>query len=255
MELTYAQKHSLYENGFVKLPGIVPKPLVDDALRHINASLGSQGMHPDALTKFRSQSYCPELVASPAITGLLHQSPLWSIAETTIGPGQIHPVTTGQIALRFPSLSEPRQPGPHLDGMYTPANGVKEGVIQNFTALIGVFLSAVPHDFMGNFTVWPGTHRSFESYFREHGPQTLLQGMPQVAMPNPVQVTVEAGDAFLCHYQLAHGIAGNSSPHIRYAIFFRLWHIDHDTIHWECMTDIWREWAGMQEVIAERQVK
>jgi hypothetical protein len=64
-------------------------------------------------------------------------------------------------------------------------------------------------------------------------------------------VTARAGDAVLAHYQLGHGIAGNASPHIRYAVFFRLWHVDHDSVRMECMTDIWREWAGMTDVLAE----
>src|SRR5918912_30557 len=178
MELTDAHKHTFYDNGFVKMPGIVPPELVHAALRAINASLGAQGMH-------------------------------------------------------------------------TPTNGVPEGTIATFTALVGVFLSDVPHDFMGNFTVWPGTHRLYEAYFRQHGPQTLLDGMPPLELPAPEQVTARAGDAVFCHYQLAHGIAGNSSPHIRYAVFFRLCHVDHEAVHWHCMTDIWREWAGMRDLIAE----
>ncbi len=247
MELTQAQKQSLFEDGFVKLPGIIPRPLVDAALRAINASLGSEGMHPDSLTKFRAQSYCPELQRTSAITGLLNDSPLWSVAEAAIGAGKIKPVNSGQIALRFPSMDPPREPHSHLDGMYTPTNGVREGTIGNFTALVGVMLSDLPQPNAGNLAVWPGTHRIFERYFQEHGPQSLLEGMPRVEMPEPEQMTGTAGDAVICHYQVAHGIAGNASPHIRYAIYFRLFHVDHDELHWECMTDIWREWSGMQE--------
>jgi ectoine hydroxylase-related dioxygenase (phytanoyl-CoA dioxygenase family) len=80
----------------------------------------------------------------------------------------------------------------------------------------------------------------------------LLNGMPPIEMPEPRQVTAQAGDAMLCHYQLAHSIAPNTSPFIRYAIFFRLYHKNHEAWHWDCMTDIWHEWAGMQE-IAQRQ--
>jgi hypothetical protein len=108
-ELTYAQKQTLHENGFVKLPGIVPHTLVDDALRAINASLGGEGIDPTRLTTFRSH---------------------------------------------------------------------------------------------------------------------------------------------LAHYQLAHGIALNVSPFIRYGIFFRLIHKNHDAWQWVCMTNIWGEWAGMQELVA-----
>ncbi len=89
-----------------------------------------------------------------------------------------------------------------------------------------------------------------EQYFRARGPQALLEGMPEVPLAGSVQLTGEPGDAVLCHYQLGHGITGNSSPNIRYAIYFRLTHVDHDAIHWECMTDIWREWEGLRDVLS-----
>jgi hypothetical protein len=248
--LTTQQKQEFYERGFVKLPGAVPQELVDIARRAINASLGNQGIDPALLTQFRSRSYCPELQGSAAITDLINASSVWSTAESAIGAGKLRPVRGGQIALRFPSMDPPREPGAHIDGMYSPTNGVPKGTIANFTALVGIVLSELPHDYMGNLAVWPGSHRLYERYFRDHGSEALLEGMPEVDLPKPQQITGNPGDAVLCHYQLAHGIAGNSSPHIRYAIYFRLKHEDHDTIHWECMTDIWREWEGMREVVA-----
>jgi ectoine hydroxylase-related dioxygenase (phytanoyl-CoA dioxygenase family) len=133
--------------------------------------------------------------------------------------------------------------------MYTPSNSVPKGTISNFTALVGVVLSDIPRADMGNLTVWPGSHLQYEQYFRDSGPEALLNGMPDVAQSDPVQLTGQPGDAVLCHYQLGHGIAGNSSPDIRYAIYFRLKHVEHDAVHWECMTDIWREWAGMRDVL------
>ncbi|MDP9381783.1 MAG: phytanoyl-CoA dioxygenase family protein [Chloroflexota bacterium] len=249
MELDETQKQRLYEDGYVHLPGVVPRERVDAALRAINASLGSQGIDPAKLTTFRAQTYTPELRTAPEITGLLNETPLWSLAESAIGPGEIKPVTGGQIALRFPVMDTPPEPRPHIDGMYTPTNGVPKGTIANFTALVGVLLSDLPGTHAGNFTVWPGTHHLYERYFREQGPQALLEGMPPVDLPEPVQVTGRAGDAVLVHYQLAHGIAGNGSPHIRYAIFFRLHHVNHESLHWECMTDIWQEWAGMRDIV------
>ncbi|MEQ7124105.1 phytanoyl-CoA dioxygenase family protein [Actinopolymorpha sp. B11F2] len=252
MQLTRMQKEELYKNGLVQLPGIVPEEYVNAALQAINASLGSQGIPPDQLQKFRAQSYTPQVQTTSAITDLLTKSPLWELAESAIGEGKIAPGArgAGQVALRFPSTDPPHEPHPHIDGMYSPNNGVPKGEIRNFTALVGVFLSDVPGPYSGNFTVWPGTHRRYERYFREHGPDALLQGMPPVELPEPQQVTARAGDAVLAHYQLGHGIAGNASPHIRYAIFFRLSHVDHEQVRWECMTDIWREWAGMRDVVA-----
>ncbi len=247
--ITPEQIESFRQNGFLKLPGIVPSELVDRAKRAINADLGQNGMHPDKLPEYRSQTYCRDLTTKPPITDLYNASPLKAVAEAFIGEEKIKPVGSGQIALRFPAAdmeAAPRPPGPHLDGMYSPNNGVKEGTIGNFTALLGVFLTDLPREYMGNFAVWPGTHTLYETYFREHGPQSLLNGMPPVEMPAPQQFLGQAGDAALVHYQLAHGIAGNISPNIRYAIFFRLFHVDHDQNKWDCMTDVWKEWAGMQ---------
>jgi hypothetical protein len=248
--LTNDQRQAIYDDGLVHLPGIVPQETVNAALRAINASLGTAGLPPDKLRTYRSQSYCPELQSTPAITDLLHASPLWQLAESAIGVDKIRPVTSGQIALRFPTSGPAHPPGVHIDGMHTPDNGVPAGTIWNFTALIGVFLSDVPAPDSGNFSVWRGSHRAYETYFREHGPEALLNGMPPVEVGEPEQVLAKAGDAVLAHYQLGHGIAGNASPHIRYAIFFRLFHVDHDSVRWECMTDIWREWEGMREVVA-----
>ena len=184
MELSVGQKQKLYRDGFVLLPGAVPPELVDAALRAINASLGDEGIDPAQLATFRAQSYCPELQGAGVIKDLVQASDVWTLAESAIGAGQIGPLGNGQIALRFPSAASAasqasaRAPHPHLDGMYTPTNGVPKGTIRNFTALVGVVLSDVPHADMGNLIVWPGSHLSYEQYFRDRGPQALLEGMP-----------------------------------------------------------------------------
>jgi hypothetical protein len=245
MELSYLQKQALFERGFVRIPGVVPRIRVEAALRAINHSVG-QGMKPEEMTKMRAQSYCPELTQTSVITDLLNRTAAWDLAESAIGAGKIKSIKGGQIALRFPGMQDPPgRPNPHIDGMYSPTNGVPEGTIQNFTALLAVFLSDLPQPYAGNFTVWPGTHHLFQNYFRAHTPQSLLEGMPKVDLPEPEQVLVQAGDIALCHYALAHSVAPNVSPHVRYAIFFRLTHVDHDAQKWESMTDIWLEWEGM----------
>lgn len=252
MQLSEEQTRTFAEQGFLKLPGMVPMELIHRARRAINAYIGEKGIDPAELNKYRAQSYCPGLGGEPAITDLYNASPIKEAAESLIGQGKVKPVTAGQIALRFPSMNDkPQDPRPHIDGMYSPTNGVKEGTIANFTALVGVFLSDLPEPFMGNFTVWPGTHKIYETYFREKGPQSLMDGMPPVTLPTPEQFLGKAGDAALVHYQVGHGIAGNISPNIRYAIFFRLIHVDHERYHWDCMTDIWAEWEGVRAVIAQ----
>jgi hypothetical protein len=250
MKVTEEQKQEFFQNGVLRLPGIVSQELVVRARRAINANLGEDGMHPDDLPRLRAQSYCPPIKGEPVITDLYNATGIRDVAEQMIGEGQVKPIHGGQIALRFPRPVDPPDLNfrPHLDGMYTTTNGVKEGTIANFTALVGVFLSDVPEPNSGNFTTWDGTHRIYEEYFREHGPQSLLSGMPPVELPEAKQFTGKAGDAALVHYQIGHGIAPNISSNIRYAIFFRLSHVEHEQNHWSCMTDIWQEWGGMREL-------
>ncbi|MCC2687065.1 MAG: Protein involved in biosynthesis of mitomycin antibiotics/polyketide fumonisin, partial [Paenibacillaceae bacterium] len=109
-------------------------------------------------------------------------------------------------------------------------------------------LSDLPNVNAGNFSVWPGSHHLYERYFRELGPESLLSGMPPVDLPEPRQIIGQAGDAVFCHYQLAHGIAPNVSPNVRYAVFFRLRHVDHATDWKAPMTDLWLHWPGIREL-------
>jgi hypothetical protein len=250
MELTNEQKQHLYQHGYVQVRGVVPQVMVEEALKAINHSLG-EGMPPEKMTTFRAQSYCPELVHTPVIADLFNKTPALALAESAIGAGRFKRPTGGQIALRFPSFQDPpRPPRPHIDGMYSPTNGVQEGTIQNFTALGCILLSELNRDFAGNFTVWPGTHHAFETYFREQGPQALLNGMPPVEMPAPLQIHGKPGDFVLAHYLLGHAAAINVSPYVRYAIFFRITHLEHGDYKWETMTDAWRQWEGMGEIVA-----
>lgn len=248
MQLTHAQKQAFYQQGYLKVAGVIPPVMVDAAVRAINASLG-QGIDPAQVPIYQSRSFCPELQREAVITDLFAKTPALPLAEALIGAGQIQPVGGGQIALRFPTLQDPPQPPrPHLDGMHSPNNGVLAGTIRNFTMLLGIALSDVTTPFAGNLAVWPGTHHLYERYFQEHGPDALLHGMPPVDIGEPVQLLAQAGDIIMAHYQLAHGVTANTSPHTRYAIYFRLHHVDHPEIGMASMTDIWREWAGIAEI-------
>lgn len=247
--LTDEQKQQIFDDGYTLIPGAVPQEKVAAALRAINGSLGEQGIDPAQLVTFRSQSYCPEITGSDAILDLLTGTPLWSLAESAIGEGTLLPVNHGQIALRFPIAGPAGDVHPHIDGMYTPHNGVKKGTIGNFTALVGVYLSDTPTDNAGNFTVWPGSHRLYADYFAEAGAEALLQGMPPVQLPEPLQIKPRAGDAVISHYQIGHGIAPNVSGNIRYGIYFRLSRQGHKDIALDVMTDLWREWDGMRALL------
>ncbi len=248
MRLSSDGRAHLREHGWVRVPSVVPAGQVAAALRAINHSLG-EGIDPARLVSFRDRTFCPELSTSALLNGLFNDSPAAALAASLFGPGRIETVDECQIALRFPGKdTSPRRLSPHLDGMYTPTNGVTAGMLSSFTALVCVLLSDLPGPDAGNFTLWPGSHRRHAEHLREHGAQTLLaHGRPDLDLGEPLQITGRAGDIVLAHYLLGHAVATNLSPHVRYAVFFRLREIDHAQRRWQALADPWLEWPGMAE--------
>ena len=245
VEFTSEQKAEIYTAGYTVVRGLIPPVMVDRARRAIHHSMG-EGIDPALLPTLRSQSYCPEIKNSAAITDLFNESGAVELAESVLGKGSFDLAKGGQIALRFPRADDEVPPfRPHLDGFPSPTNGVSVGTIGSFTALVGVLLSDLPNVNSGNFTVLPGSPVATAEYFREHGPKSFLEGFPKIDQPEPVQITGQRGDLVFCHYQLGHGIAANISPEIRYAIFFRIIHRDHHTDKEARLVDIWRDWPGI----------
>ncbi len=243
MELNPAQKKKLLEDGYITVPGLVPPALVKEALREINHRLGlGRTQTMDAYADARD--YWSDDVDAPAIMDLLFKSPLWDLAEAPAGAGKLQRPATGQIALRFPSVNNSHGgPASHVDGFYSP-NANK--TISRFTMLVGVLLSDVPEKYMGNLAVYPGTHRKIAEYIERSGSASLRAGLAgKIDLPEAVQITGKAGDAVLLHYQLAHDKEQNLSHQIRYAAYWRIWHVDADAQQPEGLTDIWREWPAL----------
>jgi hypothetical protein len=245
MGFSEAQRREIFDAGYTVLRGQVPEAVVHRAMKAINHSLG-EGLDPVRLPTLRAQPYCPEIAGTEVISDLFNRSGMVEMAESVLGQGTFSPPKGGQVALRFPRADDEIPLfRPHLDGFPTATNGVAEGTIGSFTALVGVLLSDLPNANSGNFTVVPGSHRATEAYFQAHGPKAFLEGYPKIEQAAPVQITGRPGDVVFCHYQLGHGIAVNVSPHIRYAAFFRLTHKNHADDKEGRLADIWRDWVGM----------
>jgi len=150
----------------------------------------------------------------------------------------------------------------HIDGFPDAIKGLKSGEVRNFTMLIGIILSEVPEDYMGNFTVYPAGHHLLEKYFTEQGgvhkvlEGTTFEGIMRVVnsvqndMPAPVQIKGKPGDIILAHYQLPHNIAPNLSSNIRYACYFRLHNIRHqaETPRPEALTSMFIDYDGIRDI-------
>lgn len=245
MELDPKQLARMRDDGYVVLPGLVPRPLVEEALREINHRLG-RGRNRDMDQYADARDYWSEDTDAPAIMDLLFKSPLWELAESPIGRGALRKPATGQIALRFPSVNNSHGgPASHIDGFYSP-NAAKP--ISRFTMLAGVLLSDQPEGYMGNLAVYPGTHRTIADYIAKNGTSKLRAGLnAEIAMPPAVQITGKAGDAVIMHYQLAHDKEQNLSHAIRYMAYWRLWHVDaeREDRRQAGLTDLWMEWPAV----------
>ena len=248
MKLSNRQRAFFRKEGYVMLPGLISPAYVRQARRAINISVG-QGMNVEDMPRLRVQSFCPELRDSAPLMSLLLQTGLRSLSESLIGEGELRPGSQGgaQINLRFPVHEGVRKPLlPHLDGMSSPTNAVPPGHLRNFTALVGVLLSDVLEEDEGNFTVWPGTHLLNADYLQRVGARKLLDGMPDIALPPPLQLTGRAGDVVIAHYLLSHGTAASWGCDVRYMAFFRLTHVRHDHDQWQSLEDPWRQWPGIR---------
>lgn len=172
-----------------------------------------------------------------------------------MGEGNIKSVARAKVYPRFPlSLGEESAHalGGHIDGIGNGTNGQPQGAYnRNFTAFAVIYLADVMQPWSGNFTVWPGSHRAYEAYFRKHGHEVLADGRPNIELPaEPVMVTARAGDLVIAHHALMHGACTNESADVRLAVIARLGHVDVAELGPDAYLDIWREWPGVQEVLA-----
>ena len=247
LSLAHAQKLSLVTDGYAIIPGAVAPIQIDATLKAINHWLG-KGMPPEKVNEYWKLSFCPELRDQPLITDLMNLGCVHELTESVIGIGKVPAVPQGQIALRFPTFSDDKADSAgHIDGMYPPSPANPNGVLNNFTAVVGIQLSDVSKPGMGNLSVWPGSHRRTAEYLRDAGPQSLYGGIPKIDYGEPVQMVATAGDMIIMHYLLVHGVTHNHAPHTRYALYYRPKHADHDREAKQSMTDLWRHWEGIGE--------
>jgi hypothetical protein len=237
------------ERGYAHFPRLVPAEMIDAARSAIQEELRLR-YHAEREQEYSARTYCPDLLGTPPIMDLLQQSPVRDIVDAALG---LDAVTWdwGQIAVRWAhNVERESPPAPHLDGFSDGNNGLEAGRIHNHTATVGVFLTTTPRAFAGNLTVWPGSHRLYEQYFRDRGRRALGEPQPHIDLGAPVQLICEAGDVVLLHYELAHTAAVNTSDVDRIAVYFRLLFPELDAARipdlgerrWEYLADLWRGW-------------
>jgi hypothetical protein len=231
-------------DGFAIFPQLIAAPMVERARFAIDQDLRER-FDPARQSEYDHQSYCPDLRGAPPIRELLAKSEMARVLDESLGLPAID-WDGGQIAIRRArNANVPESPRPHIDGFASGKNGLDEGKVYSFTCLAGIFLTETARDFAGNFTVWPGSHRIYENYFRARGDCALKEPMPKLDLGAPRQIHAKPGDAILCHYQLGHSAAVNTSNLDRIAVYFRIWLRDLDAHRWHRLTNIWDGWRDL----------
>jgi hypothetical protein len=229
------------ERGFLVLPQAVPADVVSAASAAIDELIEHDPPGPQVRGP---HNYFAEAARVPALAALLTGSPAFGLAEALTGPGTLEPPGQVQVALNIPPF--PHRPGlHHLDG--APAG--PDGRPGTFTMLAGVLMSDQREPDAGNLWVWPRTHLTHAEYFLTHGPDAFLAagGYPPVTLPEPEQITGQAGDLLLAHYLLGHNIGGNTSPVTRRAVYFRIKRSGHDARWREFLCDPWLDYDTVRE--------
>jgi hypothetical protein len=234
-------RNQLRTEGYAHFPGLVPFSLTTAAREAIDYDLRTN-YDPARRLEYDNRSYCPGILGTTSVMGLLCNSPCLELIDDALGLANIA-WDKGQIAIRRShNVSEAVPPEPHIDGFASGLNGLEHGRVYNHTALVGIFLSPVERLFAGNFTVWPGSHYAYEDYFQKRGPQAMNEPMPTPQLGKPVQLLCEVGDVVFCHYQLGHTAAVNTADIDRIAVYFRVVLRNMDERRWKCLTNIWEGW-------------
>ena len=124
----------------------------------------------------------------------------------------------------------------------------------------------MPRSFCGNLAVFPGSHLRLQDYFRANGFERVkslgIAGLPSAREAGfdrpPEQVGGRAGDVVIANYNLAHLVAPNASPDIRYCVYFRVRTLAHGTRQGhrpESMLDVWADWPGLLAAREEEEMQ
>lgn len=255
--LSARQVADFARDGYLQLSGAVPRDLVDGALRSINIAIAEGKVIAEAAGM---SGLVPEARAAAELLALLYDSPLATAVQSLVGRGRVAAVHTSQVALRFPQpdrgqIEAVRGTDWHIDGF----SG--KGQHSPFTLLLGVCLSDTPGPGFGNLALHPGCHCTLQqrvreevesgsrrfSLRREDRAEVDAEGKPDLGPPT--QLALRAGDAVLVHQKTPHLGTPNTSAHIRYMVYFRIRHVEHNALKAKWLDDVMLPFEGVRELV------
>jgi len=234
------------ERGFIVIPRVVPGDVLARAGQRIDEVVAAD---PPAPGQQGHHFYFLPADGEPALMAALTGSPAFGLAEELAGAGTLEVPPQVQVALNIAPYAH--RPGrPHIDAANPEPDG--EPIRGTFTLLAGILMTDQRTENSGNLWVWPGTHLTHATYFREHGPHQFC-AYPPISLPAPEQVTGRPGDLLLAHYLLGHNIGGNvESDRTRRALYFRISAAGHAVDRGAFLQDPWRDYAPIRSRRAAR---
>lgn len=244
--LTQEDKAFFKKNGYLVKNNLLSEKQLADALDVVWAHMNCDRNDPKSW--INSGPGFPPIGKDPAIRATLYDTPVFAMAEELVGKDKLNDGSNPGPHFRFPT-GEAEWELPkhgHLDGYYTPTNGVPEGTVGRFQVGVTFYLNNVVHK-GGGFTVWPGTHTQAAEYFKTHSLLSFKGGNANETfdMPEAVEITGAPGTACFWHGQLMHTGAKNSAEEIRMALITRLTRKDLNDLLFEFPDDIWAYYDGI----------
>lgn len=245
--LTPEDKAFFKENGYLVKHGT----LTEDQIRKAQDALweGIKADRSEPRTWIQAGPRAPVSGNHPAIRATIYESPIFAMAEELVGKDRLSQGGGPGPALVYPSGNEEWSlpQGGHLDGYYTPTNGVPEGTVGTFHVGATLYVEDVESR-GGGFIVWPGSHKIAAEYFKTHSLLSINGGVfGKLNLGQPLEITGPAGTVCFWHGQLTHTGSMNCRRNIRMALIARLARKDLNTIRFETPDDLWEYWDGLKQ--------
>ncbi len=210
------------QDGFLHLPGAVPRPVIDACVDVIWERLAGQGVSRDDPSTWSApvvRINCPEGGEDGrpfAAAGTA--KPLWEAYDQLIGPGLWwkRAGVGGTIPVRFPHPGDPGDAGWHVESSYEVDDGWRTNIRSRGRGLLALFLLTDVGLDDAPTRVRIGSHLDAARVLAAAGDDgldgaTLSPAVDQAsAGRRVVHATGSGGDVYLCHPFLVHAA---SWPH------------------------------------------
>lgn len=207
--LSDAEIDSFITDGFVRVPGAVPRGTAEGCRTQLWEASGYSADDPGSWIEpvVRIGS-----MATPAFREAANTSELHAVYDQLVGAGRWRaPLGLGTFPLRFPSEKDPGDDGWHLDAGWTAETGdYRVNLRSRGRALLMLFLfsDVGPDDAPTRIRV--GSHLDLPPLLAPAGEEgrpwfpLCAEAVPLSAHRREVAATGEAGDVYLCHPFLIH---------------------------------------------------